>query len=152
MPDGVDLETFYLSISISEGSPPHKKRKMRHGDTSLKVVRKCSTNSSALSKRQAAFDNWIWPVNFWGPLMKVPSELSMWHPWEPFCRFRNVHASPKRQTALTIEFGHSEGTFTIEKIWGPLIRVPSELPNCQRGVRESHFVIFVMWMHPRNGV
>ena len=28
--------------------------------------------------------------------------------------------------------------------------MPSELPNCQCGVRESRFVVFVMCMHPLN--
>ena len=30
------------------------------------------------------------------------------------------------------------------------MKVPSELLNCQLGVRESRFVIFVMRTHPRN--
>ena len=41
------------------------------------------------------------------------AKLSTWCPGEPFCHFRNVHASPKQH--LTIEFGHPEGTFDIEK-------------------------------------
>ena len=40
-----------------------------------------------------------------------------------------------------MEFGHSEGTFTLKKILVYLVKVPSELRNSQRGVRESRFVV-----------
>ena len=40
-----------------------------------------------------------------------------------------------------MEFGHSEGTFTLKKILVYLVKVPSELQNSQRGVRESRFVV-----------
>ena len=40
-----------------------------------------------------------------------------------------------------MEFGHSEGTFTLKKILVYLVKVPSELQNSQRGARESHFVV-----------
>ena len=56
---------------------------------------------------------------------------------------RSVWECQNNERRLTIEFGHSKGTFTIEKFWGPIIRVPSELPNCKRGVHESRFVVFV---------
>ena len=183
-------------MSVSEGSPPHKKRTMRQGDTSLRwwgnapQTRVCSQNAKrpliiVFGHSEGTFDKTL----FWGPLFKVPSELphcqcgvregrfvvfvtqtrsrnanlrlalefcpsegtfstkklrtnnkgalriaklSTWCPWEPFCHFRNVHASPKQH--LMIEFGHSKGTFTIEKFWGPIIRVPSELQNSQNCV------------------
>ena len=44
-----------------------------------------------------------------------------------------------------MEFGHSEGTFTLKKILVYLVKVPSELRNSQRGARESHFVFCHVW-------
>ena len=40
-----------------------------------------------------------------------------------------------------IEFGHSEGTFTLKKFLVYLVKVPSELQNSQRGAREGSFVV-----------
>ena len=40
-----------------------------------------------------------------------------------------------------MEFGHSEGTFTLKKILVSIVKVPSELQNSQRGARESRFVV-----------
>ena len=85
MPDGMDLETFYLSISISEGSPPHKKRTMRHGDTSL-------GGEEMLHKLECA--------------LKMPSGFVFVTQTRP----RNANRR------LAMEFGHSEGTFIMEKI------------------------------------
>ena len=44
-----------------------------------------------------------------------------------------------------MEFGHSEGTFTLKKILVYLVNVPSELQNSQRAARESHFVFCHVW-------
>ena len=41
-----------------------------------------------------------------------------------------------------MEFGHSEGTFTLKKILVYFVKVPSELRNSQRGARESSFVVW----------
>ena len=48
-----------------------------------------------------------------------------------------------------MEFGHSEGTFTLKKILVYLIKVPSELRKTQRGARESHFVFCHVWPRGR---
>ena len=44
-----------------------------------------------------------------------------------------------------MEFGHSEGTFTLKKILVYLVKKPSELRNSQRGARESYFVFCHVW-------
>ena len=42
-----------------------------------------------------------------------------------------------------MEFGHSEGTFTLKKFLVYLFKMPSELRNSQPGARESRFVVLV---------
>ena len=49
-----------------------------------------------------------------------------------------------------MEFGHSEGTFTLKKILVYLVKVPSELRNTQRGARESRFVVLVDFMYKKD--
>ena len=44
-----------------------------------------------------------------------------------------------------MEFGHSEGTFTLKNFLVYLVKVPSELRNSQRAARESHFVFCHVW-------
>ena len=41
-----------------------------------------------------------------------------------------------------MEFGHSEGFFTLKKFLVYFVKVPSELRNSQRGARESRFVFW----------
>ena len=40
-----------------------------------------------------------------------------------------------------MEFGHSEGTFTLKKFLVYLVKMPSELQNSQNLTRESRFVV-----------
>ena len=40
-----------------------------------------------------------------------------------------------------MEFGHSEGTFTLKNFWVSIVKVPSELQNSQNLTRDSRFVI-----------
>ena len=49
-----------------------------------------------------------------------------------------------------MEFGHSEGTFTLKKILVYLVKVPSELQNSQRGARESRFVVLVDFTYKKD--
>ena len=42
-----------------------------------------------------------------------------------------------------MEFGYSEGTFTLKFFLVYLFKTSSELRNSQRGARESRFVVFV---------
>ena len=41
-----------------------------------------------------------------------------------------------------MEFGHSEGTFTLKKFLVYLVKLPSELQNCQNLTRQSRFVVY----------
>ena len=49
-----------------------------------------------------------------------------------------------------MEFGHSEGTFTLKKFLVYFVKVPSELRNSQRGARESRFVVFVDFTYKKD--
>ena len=41
-----------------------------------------------------------------------------------------------------MEFGHSEGTFTLKNFLVYLVKEPSELQNCQNLTRQSRFVVY----------
>ena len=41
-----------------------------------------------------------------------------------------------------MEFGHSEGTFTLKNFLVYLVKVPSELRNCRNLTRQSRFVVY----------
>ena len=43
---------------------------------------------------------------------------------------------------LTMDFGHSEGIFTLRKFLVYLVKLPSELQNCQNLTRQSRFVVY----------
>ena len=49
-----------------------------------------------------------------------------------------------------MEFGHSEGTFTLKKFLVYLVKLPSELGNSQPGARESRFVVFVDFTYKKD--
>ena len=42
-----------------------------------------------------------------------------------------------------MEFGHSEGTFTLKKFLVYLVKLPSELQNCQNLTRQSRLVVYI---------
>ena len=43
---------------------------------------------------------------------------------------------------LTMDFGHSEGTFTLRKFLVYFVKVPSELRNSQNLTRQGRFVVY----------
>ena len=49
-----------------------------------------------------------------------------------------------------MEYGHSEGTFTLKTFLVYLVKVPSELQNSQRGSRESRFVVLVDFTYKKD--
>ena len=49
-----------------------------------------------------------------------------------------------------MEFGHSEGTFTLENFSVYSVKMPSELRNSQRGARESRFVVLVDFTYKKD--
>ena len=49
-----------------------------------------------------------------------------------------------------MEFGHSEGTFTLKKFLVYLVKLPSELGNSQPGARESRFVVLVDFTYKKD--
>ena len=73
-------------------------------------------------------------------LVKLPSELQNCQNLTRQSRFV-VYVAHANEKLKLMEFGHSEGTFTIKKILVYLVKVPSELQNSQRGARESSFVV-----------
>ena len=74
-------------------------------------------------------------------LVKLPSELQNCQNLTRQSRFV-VYVAHANEKLKLMEFGHSEGTFTLKKFLVYLVKVPSELQNCQNLTRQSRFVVY----------
>ena len=74
-------------------------------------------------------------------IVKVPSELQNSRNLTRQSRFV-VYVAHANEKLKLMEFGHSEGTFKLKNFLVYLVKLPSELQNCQNWTRQGRFVVY----------